>query len=57
MSSDPARDVAQLVERLLMESGEVADADMNGMMAAVIVTTLDGKMVMVEVEPQSTAHR
>lgn len=40
-----------------MESGEVADADMNGMMAAVIVTTLDGKMVMVEVEPQSTAHR
>ena len=52
MSFDAARDVALLIERLLTESGEVADADTQGMMAALYVTTDDGQKVLVEVTPR-----
>jgi hypothetical protein len=51
--TDPARYVAQLVERLLAtsEDDEIAQVDMHGMMAAVDVEMADGTWVVIEVNP------
>lgn len=55
--SDPARDVAMLIEQLLGDladdpSSIVVDVDMRGMMAAVDVVLRGGSVVVVEVEPR-----